>query len=269
MAITKTETVEIDGEEHEIEVEVDPSEYGYLDKDTHKERVSEERAKVRQAEREKAEGKISLDRLGEDEELQEELRERYPEMFRASDSGGGEETLTEEDLDRFQEKWKRENLEPVAEERDQLAEEAKKLRVEKLDREVVEAAGDMGFRDDPGVRRALKLIARDEMGYSEEDAEWYRRDSDGFEISTSDETDARYVTVREFLEELKNSGEYDGLLASGTREGAGYGGSEGGGGSDTARNVQEMSEQEKMDFIDEHGQEKWNELVRKSYQNTG
>lgn len=266
MALTTTKTVEVDGEEKEVEVEIDPSDHGYLSRDEHKEVVSDERSKVRNAEREKARGKISLDQIGEDEELQEELQERYPDLFRASDngdSGEGDDVVPQDRVDEMLEKrkqaWKREELDPVQDKAESLEEEARQLRTEKLHREVVEAATDAGFRDDPGVRRGLKLIARDEMGYSEEDAEWYREGEDGFEIS-AEGGDSRYVTVREFLNGLAGSGDYDSWLQSSTREGPGYGGSEGGGDVPPNTTKSDMSEQDKMDFIEEHGLEAWEDL---------
>lgn len=263
--VTETRTVEIDGEEHEVEVEVDPSEHGFLPKDEFKERLSEEVAKARQAEREKADGKYSLDEVATDEELLGELRDRNPDLFSENGDGDGERTLTEDDLDRFRDKWERENLKPVEERAEQLAEEARTLRVEKLDREVIEAASDLDFRDDPGVRRGLKLLVRDEMDYSEEDAEWYRTDGDGFEISTSEESESRYVTVREFLREMRDSGDYDSWLQSSTREGAGYGGTEGGGGGRPSKSIQDMSEQDRVEFIEENGLAAYNELLRQSF----
>lgn len=264
-----TRTVEIDGEEHEVSVELDPQEHGFLSKDEFKQRLSEEVAKARKAERQKADGKYSLEELASNEELVAELRERNPDLFAADGGDGeGESGLTEDDLERFRDKWARQHLEPIKEQADQLSEEVKVLRTEKLDREVVESASDLGFRDDPGVRRGLKLIVRDEMGYSEEDAEWYRRDGDGFEISTSEESDSRYVTVRELLGEMKESGDFDSWIESSTREGAGYSGSDGGGGGSAASSVKDMSEQERMDFIEKEGLGAYRELLHKSFANS-
>jgi hypothetical protein len=261
-----TETVEIEGEEREVPVEINPEEHGLLTKEQYKERLSEEiNSRIDKVKREALKGRFTLDDLAEDEELQQKLRERHPDLFQSTGDGdGGGDGLTEDDLDRFRNKWERDELEPVKDQAESLSEEVKVLRVEKLNRQVVEAASDMGFRDDPGVRRGLKLIVREEMGYSDEDAEWYKRDGDGFEISTSEDADSRYVTVREFLRDMKESGDFDSWLESSTREGAGYGGSKGGG-KGTPNKLQDMSEQEKTEFIDEHGLQAYNELVRKSF----
>lgn len=260
---TVSKTVEIDGEEREVEVDVDPTEHGYVTKDDLKQRVSEEVAKARQAEREKAQGKYSLDEVASDEELLTELQERNPDVF-ADETNDGEDEgkLTEEDLERFRQKWERKNLDPIEEERDQLSEEVEVLRVEKLNREVLEAAGDMGFRDDPGVRRGLRLIAREEMGYSDDDAEWYKRNGDGgFEISTADSSDSRYVTVREYLKELADSGEYDSWLESDTKEGSGYGGAgDGGSPSGFPSTKVNFNDAQKRQFINEEGLEAWENL---------
>lgn len=258
---TVTKTVEIEGEEREVEVEVNPDELGFLTKDDFKQRLSEEVAKARNAERQKAEGKYALDEIADDEELLAELRERNPDVFAMDDGEDEDGMLTEEDLDRFRQKWERKDLEPVRDERDQLSNEVETLRVEKLNREVLEAASEMGFRDDPGVRRGLRLIVREEMGYSDEDAEWYKQNGDSFEVSTAEDSDSRYVTVREFLREMADSGDYDSWIASDTKGGTGYGGA---GDGDTASGWPatkvEFSDKQKRDFISEEGVAAWEAL---------
>lgn len=262
-----TKTIEVDGEEREVEVDVSPEELGdsVVTKDEFKSRLSEERAKVRRAEREKASDKFSLDELTSNEELLEELRDRNPDLF-ASPNGDGEEEagggLTEDDLERFQEKWKREHVKPLQERLDELQGEAERLRVEKLRNEVLEAANEVDVRS--GLRRALFLEYRDRMEYSPEEGGWFLKDGDDFEISTSD-GDNRYVTVEEDIRQRKESGDLaPDWFESSTREGAGFGGTDSGGGSPQS-SIDEMSEQERMEFIDEHGLEAYREAVRKAY----
>lgn len=258
-----TRTVEINGEEHEVEVEVDPDEVGMLTKDEFKKRLSQEVAKVRKAERQKADGKYSLDELTSNEELLEELRERNPELFATEDGDGdGTSGLTEEELERRLEKLRKKEVEPLKQELETYQTEAKRLRVEKLDREVVEAAGELGVRR--GLIPLVKRFYRDQMDYSADHREWFKRDGDGFEPSVDDDFDGDYVTVLEDLKQRKASGDFDDWFESSTREGAGYGGSEGGG-QPSSGSIKDMSEQERMDFIDEHGYGEYKKLVRQSF----
>lgn len=257
---TITKTVEIDGEEHEVELDTD--EMGLLTKDEHKSQVSEEvKRRVEAAKRKAREGRFTLDDVAEDEDLQKTLRDRYPELFEAASQngdGGDDDALTEEDLARFREKWERENLKPVREELEQLSEEAKSLRVEKLNRQVQEAAAELGVRK--GLRRALMLEYQNRMAYSEEDGEWFVQDGDGFELSTSD-GDNRYVTVAEDIAERKSSGDLaPDWFESNQRAGAGFEGGGGGSASPPQKKKSEMTDREKRDFINEYGHEEFAKL---------
>lgn len=258
-----TRTVEIDGEEHEVEVDLEGE--GLLTKDEFKSRMSDEvQRRVEAAKREAREGRYTLDDLAEDEELREELIARHPELFSGDGNGDGSETtgFTEEELERRLEKLRKKELEPLQQELESYQSEAERLRVEKLDREVVEAAGELGVRR--GLIPLVKRFYRDQMDYSADHREWFKRDGDGFEPSVDDDFDGDYVTVLEDLKQRKASGDFDDWFESSTREGAGYGGSEGGG-KGSPGSINDMSEQDRMDFIEEHGYPAYQKLVRKSF----
>lgn len=262
---TVTRTVEIDGEEHEVEVDLEDE--GLLTQDEFKARMSKEvKRRVEAAKREAREGRYTLDDLADDDELLGEFRTLHPELF-ATENGDGDgdepKGYTEEELERRLEKLRKKEVEPLQSDLESYKSEAERLRVEKLDREVVEAAGELGVRR--GLIPLVKRFYRDQMDYSSDHSEWFRRDGDGFEPSVDDDFDADYVTVLEDLKQRKRSGDYADWFTSSTREGAGYSGPEGGGAGGPSKKIQEMTDQEKVEFVEEHGLGAYQDLVHKSF----
>lgn len=201
--------------------------------------------------REAMEGKLE-----EQRETINRLESKLDELTSDSQSGG-ETPEGAEDSDLYTEEQVRELKRSYQEELEDVRSEAERLRTEKLDREVVEAASELGVRK--GLIRLVKRFYRDQMGYSEEHAEWFRQDREGFEPSVDDDFETDYVTVAEDLAQRKKSGEFADWFESSTREGGGYGGTDGGGGTPKKRKS-EMSDEEKREFIAEHGHEAYGDL---------
>lgn len=211
--------------------------------------------------REALEGKL--------DEYREEIESLRSELDGGSSNGasgeGGEtdqDLYTEEQLEEIKSSYQSKKQE-IEEEAEQLRDTLRETNREHARNRLIEALREQDVIKPETFADTFIAQGRVEADLSE--------GRDAIEVFTSDGNrmlngDGDHASIEDLAASWAD--ENPEFVRSSTREGAGYGGSEGGG-TVAANNVQEMSEQEKMDFIDEHGQEEWNEIVRKSYQNTG
>lgn len=245
-----------DGETREVEI--NPADHGLVPADDvmPRDRFQEELKR-------RLQGRYRVEEIAENDEALEALREQRPDLFRSDDDGdggGGEgRGITEEDLDRIRQEWRKQELEPMAQTVEELEAENQRLRREELKRKALEAF------DAVGVQKGLRPLVlefygnRDRVGFHEDDGEWYLKDGDHFLPSASE--GARYVTIQEDLEKKKKSGEFADWFESTTREGAGFGGSSGSGGRPPVRSKADIkSRKQRIEFIGEHGVEAYEAL---------
>lgn len=256
MARTIPVTVEVDGEEREIQV--DPSEHGLLPENEVRDGYMP-RDRFQEELNRRLQGKYGLEEIVEDEEALETLRSRRPDLFRSEDDGGEPEGLTEEDLDRYREEWRSQEVDPMQDRVEELESENERLRREQLKRVALEAFDEVGIRK--GLRPlVLEYYANaDRVGFHDEEGDWFLRDGEHFLPSASEEN--RYVTIREDLARKRKEGDYADWFEATTREGAGFGGSgEGGGRRQINSKADIKTRADRVAYIKEHGIEAYESL---------
>lgn len=268
-AIETKATVEIDGEEREVEVALDPetvSEAGFVPQDELDERFQEKFSEeLDKRVRQRTDGLVDPDEVVENDDF---LRERRPDLF---EGGNGDGDIPEERLQEHREAWESRHLEPVEEKLEDVQSENERLRRDRVDRDILEAFQAQDVVPDEGMRELIRDHYRGRVRYSPEHDETFVVDEDGeFVPSGAGEGELPYLTVEEDLAaKAADEESYGSWFESRSRGGGGYEGAEGADSrefsgvkykSDLRGETDVESRKNRVAFIEQHGYEAWASL---------
>jgi len=269
MPITTKTTVEVDGEEREVEVTLPDdalSEAGLVSADEidsrFQSRFSEELDKrVRNA----TKGLVKPDELASDDDR---LRELRPDLFKGDGDG-----IPDDRLEEHFHAWERKHLQPLQEKVETLEGENGKLRTDRVDRDVLQAFGSEDVVEDAGQRELIRDYYSRRVRYSPEHDATFLLNEDGDFVASGD-GDQPYLTVAEdlALKRQDGDGKYASWFKSRSRGGGGFEGSENSDGrkfsgvaykSDLQGETPQESRANRVAFINERGYDEWAKLPEK------
>lgn len=253
-----TTTVEIDGEQREVNV--DPSEHGFISEDEIGDRYvpraqhRAERDKARRKAREEARSELAAD----EEFLQTVATERedfFRERFGDAESEGP-------DIEKVREQLRSEEVEPLQSELSEREEEIQRLRRDRLRGEVARACADLPVK--PNLRPLIESFYEGRVAWSDQYGGWFVTDESGeFQYAQDPEdSEAPYRTIEEDLALRHRSGDYQGdWFDENGRPGADVGspGSGGRSGRVTLEEFKQMSSTERRQLKDQN-YDRWKEL---------
>lgn len=267
-----TQTVEVEGEE--LEIEVDPTQHGFVPESTLQDRISKAVAKAqkgRVALDEITESDDVLDTLAQSDEALERLRERRPDLFKNGRPDEGDEPDTaklEEKLEEQRKALVAKEVKPRDKKLDELSDKVERLTRDRVERDILRAFGETGVVEDRGVREMLRDNLMHKASYSAEHDETFLVDEDGDFIPSGDaDTDLQFLTVDAWLEQRREDGEYGRWFGDKTKSGTDFGGPGGGEGTGgwRSKGKADMSDAEKRQavstLVEKHGRaegrQKW------------
>lgn len=261
-----TTTVEVDGEEREVSVDVDPGEVDGLVSEDYM--SSEIQRRINSA----TDGLADPDELMEDPDFARRVARRHEdalsEMLGGSGQNGGDpddgdQGYSEDQIEQLRGEWEDEELRPREERIEELESTTEQLRREKLSREVYQAANRFGAKEQ--LVELIESHYRGRVEWSDEHNDWFVVNEDGEPIpSNSDSHDLPYRTVQEDLEKKYRSGDYHGQWFDENArpgidiEGPGDTGSRRSG-RVTLEDFQKMTGEERKE-LKQNNRERWREL---------
>lgn len=207
-------------------------------------------------------GKVDPDDLLDDQEFLERVASQRADFFEER-FANGDGAASEPDVEKIRAQIESEVREPLEEERDRWQEEAKALRLAKLEGEIARVGNRLPVKEK--VAELLPDYYRGRVKWSEKHQTWFLIDEDGdFVYSNEPEKGLPYRTVAEDLEQKYRSGDYRGdWFDESSRPGldVGEAGSGGRGGprSITLETFREMSPADRRKLKDENP-DRWREL---------